>query len=59
MLEHQKIVLQAVSGDMYLFEKELKKSLEWLNLDERKDLQSWVVNNFNSSHIKMIKDTFR
>jgi hypothetical protein len=50
MLEHQKIVLNAVADDLQLFRKELEKSLQWLNEKERSELYYWAKNNLNKSH---------
>ena len=58
MLEHQKIVLQGVSYDKYLFRKELVKSLSWLNNEEQKQLAKWVKENFIHQHTETIMDVF-
>jgi len=55
MLEHQKIVLQAVADNEQLFRKELKKSLTWLNNEEISQLEKWLIENFSQSHAKTIQ----
>lgn len=46
MLEYSKTILQKVSFDRALFEKELKKAVKMLVGYDRQELQRWVVNNF-------------
>lgn len=46
MLEYCKTVLQKVSFDPLLFEKELTKSLQWLEDSEKKTFYHWVSKNF-------------
>ena len=58
MLEHQKIVLNAVAGDLHLFKREIKKSAEWLNLEEQKELKDWVMANLNANHNKIVHEVF-
>lgn len=42
MLEYCKTILKKVSFDSSLFEKELKKSMKWLNEKEKKELKKWT-----------------
>ena len=56
MLEHQKIVLQGVSNDKYLFRKELIKSLSWLNENDKQKLIKWVKEQFAHLHADVIMD---
>ena len=58
MLEHQKIVLQNVSHDKALFEKELKKSIIWLKSYELYKLYAWVKENYGRTHKDIINDVF-
>lgn len=46
MLEYSKLILEKVSFDRKLFEKELKKAITLLTGIDRKDLQNWVVSRF-------------
>ncbi len=45
-LEYAKTILQKVSFDARLFQKELKKSLKWVSAEERSLLREWVVVNY-------------
>lgn len=58
MLDHQKIILEQVTGDNELFLKELKKSLKWLNPEDSKQLYHWLKENFWDTHRKEIKVVF-
>lgn len=42
MLEYCKAVLDAVSFDQELYQKEYKKSLGWLSADESNELKQWA-----------------
>lgn len=42
MLEYSKLILKKVSFDSFLFEKELKKSLNYLMPHEIEDLLTWA-----------------
>jgi len=46
MLEMSKKVLERVSFDRYLFQKELKKSISWLKEDDSKKLRIWCLASF-------------
>lgn len=48
MLEYIKTILQKVSFDKKLFEKELKKAIKMLIPEEVKQLRSWCYERFNS-----------
>jgi hypothetical protein len=50
MLDHQKLILQNVTGDNSLFRKELQKSLSWLEEDDRVELYNWLKENYWESH---------
>lgn len=50
MLEYVKLILQKVSFDQQLFEKELKKSIRDLIEDELIDLKKWCYENFSKEH---------
>lgn len=58
MLEHQKVILKAVSNNIILFQKELVKSLVWLNEREQILLREWVDKNFNQSHKLILNSVF-
>ncbi len=42
MLEYLKMVLQKVSFDRGLLRREYRKSFQWLNASERKELNLWI-----------------
>ncbi len=48
MLEHQKMVLEAVQDNEFLFKKELKKSLQWLSGNDQKELIQWIKRKFSN-----------
>jgi hypothetical protein len=59
MLEYTKTILQKVSFSPYLFAKELKKSLGWLQRDEISALKAWCILTFGDIYPDTIQDTFR
>lgn len=58
MLDHQKIILENVIDDEELFQKELKKSLTWLDSDDIKKLYIWLKDNFWNSHQDTLQPIF-
>lgn len=58
MLDHQKMILQNVMHDSKLFEKELTKSIKWLETDDVQKLQSWLQTNNWESHKEIIQKVF-
>ncbi len=56
MLEYSKTILEKVSFDKSLFEKELKKALKMLVECDRKELQQWVVNKFGYQYQMLFTD---
>lgn len=59
MLELCKNVLQKVSFDKLLFQKELQKSVDWLSDNELKTFKEWCVNNFDGQYLQIIMETFQ
>jgi glutamyl-tRNA reductase len=55
MLEHQKRIIQNVADDKEIFEKELYKSLVWLENEEIEELVKWLENNYGDSNDEEIK----
>lgn len=55
MLEYAKTIMQKVSFNKALMQKELKKALMWLNEQERADLAQWIRANFGN----VFEDLFR
>ncbi len=58
MLKYTEIVLQKVSFNKELFNKELRKSLKWLKNEEVKVLRSWCVMNYGNTYGDVIFDVF-
>ncbi len=58
MLELQKMVLEKVSDDKTLFEKELRKSFKWLGYSDLQKLYNWAVDKFNNRYGKLIEFVF-
>jgi len=56
MLEYVKIILQKVSFDLYLFRKELSKSINWLTDKEKIELKLWLNSSFTGEYKNIIKD---
>lgn len=58
MLEYIKIILQKVSFDRRLFEKELRKAIRMLMPDEVKRLKMWCYERFSSVHLPILDNCF-
>ena len=58
MLEYVKTILEKVSFDRSLFEKELRKALRTLGLDELKQLKSWCYERFSRIYKVILNRTF-
>ena len=58
MLEHQKLILENLSTNEEMFEKELQKSLHWLSSDEQQKLFIWLKNKYWKTHKHIIKAIF-
>lgn len=56
MLEHQKLILLNVKGDMRIFRKELHKTLRWISDAELEHFRSWLLSNFDEKHQKVIDE---
>jgi hypothetical protein len=54
MLDFCKLILEKVSFDSFLFEKELKKSIAYLLPEEGKELLDWVHQNFGDKYSEII-----
>jgi hypothetical protein len=59
MLEFCKTILEKVSFDDILFEKELKKSFTYLMPEESKELLEWVTLHFGERYADIISDIQR
>jgi hypothetical protein len=60
MLEYVKVILQKVSFDLHLFEKELKKAFVYLTSLEAEELRTWCYYTFYDSerHAEVIEGCF-
>ncbi|MCU0416313.1 MAG: hypothetical protein MUE33_03915 [Cytophagaceae bacterium] len=58
MLDYSKLILERVSFDAQLFEKELRKSLKELIREEVQDLKAWCYANFGHVHSSILKRCF-
>lgn len=58
MLEYVKIILEKVSFDKRLFEKELRKALKSLVHVEIQDLQKWCYENYGQEYQKVLNTVF-
>ncbi|MEA3480147.1 MAG: hypothetical protein U9R60_18330 [Bacteroidota bacterium] len=59
MLEYTKTILQKVSFDKSLFQKELKKSIKWLRKEEILTLYAWCMLTFGETYGELIRDVFK
>ena len=57
MLEYVKLILEKVSFDQQLFEKELKKSIKQLISEELDELKSWCYQKF-AQYLHIIQKCF-
>jgi hypothetical protein len=58
MLEFCKSVLQKVSFDHSLFQKELHKSIQWINQSDIENLRQWCLETHGSQHGLIIQQAF-
>ncbi|WP_460672852.1 hypothetical protein [Larkinella ripae] len=58
MLEYIKTILQKVSFDKKLFEKELKKAIGLLIPAEVKQLKSWCYEKFSNLYLSVLNRCF-
>ncbi len=58
MLEYIKIILQKVSFDRRLFEKELRKAIRMLMPEEVKRLKLWCYDRFGTVHLPVLNTCF-
>jgi len=58
MLEYFKTILNKVSFDLLLFEKELRKSISRLLPNEVEDLKKWCYDQFNGKHQQILDKCF-
>ena len=58
MLDYIKTVLQKVSFDKGLFEKELKKGLKLLRIEDVKMLRDWCYEQFSDRYYAVLNQCF-
>lgn len=58
MLELCKEILEKVSFDKYLFQKELQKSLNWIGSEEIRNFRAWVMQKFGGMYPDVIQTAF-
>jgi hypothetical protein len=59
MLEYQKMILEKVSFDQHLFEKELRKSMRDLIKEDLEDLRKWCYDRFDTKFNHVLKKVFK
>lgn len=59
MLEYVKTILQKVSFNAYLFERELKKGIKYLMPTELEEFREWCYATFGMSHQPILNRNFR
>ncbi len=59
MLDYVKVILEKVSFESSLFEKELKKALKLLSFREVRELKKWCYEKFGSIYRGILNKTFR
>ena len=57
-LDYVKVILQKVSFDAKLFEKELRKAIKTLLADEIKELRTWCSEQFGIIYNQLIEKCF-
>ncbi len=58
MLEMCKDVLTKVSFDPFLFQKELRKSTEWIQNSELLKFKQWCIEEFGKEYSSIITEVF-
>ena len=58
MLDYFKTILDKVSFDLKLFEKELRKALKTLVAEEIEELRNWCFKNYGDSHQLVLERCF-
>lgn len=58
MLEHQKKIIAAVADNPEMFEKEIRKAIEWLNVDEIEELEHWLKRYYWNDHRRTLFKIF-
>lgn len=59
MIEYVKLILEKVSFESGLFEKELRKGIKALSFREVRELKKWCYEKFGSIYRGILNRTFR
>ena len=59
MIEYVKLILEKVSFESSLFEKELKKGIKALSFCDIRELKKWCYDRFGSIYRGILNRTFR
>ena len=57
-LDYVKVILEKVSFDAKLFEKELRKAIKTLLTEETKELRAWCSEQFGKMYYQVIEKCF-
>ena len=57
-LDYVKVILEKVSFDAKLFEKELRKAIKTLITEEIRDLRTWCSEQFGKMYYQVIEKCF-
>jgi len=58
MLDYAKIILQKVSFNEHLFERELSKSMKSLLREDVLELKKWCYEHFSESYLQILNQYF-
>jgi hypothetical protein len=58
MIQYIKVILEKVSFDRYLFEKELRKAINSVIPDEILELKNWCYEKFSTQHMAILNRHF-
>lgn len=59
MLEYVKLILQKVSFDRFLFEKELRKAFTYLRPEEVESLRDWCYQHYVHQYASVLNNCFK
>lgn len=58
MFEYSKIILEKMSFDSALFEKELHKAIQGMSREEAKKLEAWCYTHFGREYRELLSRVF-
>jgi hypothetical protein len=61
MIQFSKAIIEGVSFDSFLFEKELRKLISWFGEDEKQKaiFRLWCIQKFGNQYHEVITDAFK